>query len=128
MICYRILPTDRLVIITGRDALVASEALDIQDAIRADPDFNPAFSLLTDYLNVTHLDFSADDLRRMAGNSPFGPSARRAYVAREALIFGLLRMYETFAGIAKDSDLLRVFRDIDSARHWLLGDPTPAGA
>lgn len=119
MLAYRIEPTDRLVIITGAGALKAAEALDVQNAIRADPAFERGFALLTDYLEVTDLDFDAQDLRRMVVNSPFGPEAPRAYVARADLAFGLLRMFHAFNDPRDQRDRIKVFRDIQAAQQWL---------
>jgi hypothetical protein len=119
MLSYRIEREKRLVVITGAGAVTAREALDLQDAIRRDPAFDPGFALLTDYVEVAALDFSAADLKRMALNSPFGPQAVRAYVARGDLVFGLLRMYEVFGSSASQSEGLRVFRDVDAAMRWI---------
>jgi hypothetical protein len=113
MIVYRIDPDRQLVTITGVGALTAAT----QDRIKVDQAFDPGFALLTDYLEA--LDFTAADLRRMAGNSPFGPRSVRAYAARGDLAFGLLRMYETFGSTASRNDLLRVFRDVDAAMQWI---------
>src|ERR1043165_7819889 len=109
MLSYRIDSAQNLVVITGADAITAREALDLQDAIRRDPAFDPGFALLTDYVEVTALDFSAADIKRMAKNSPFGPQAMRAYVASGDLAFGVLRMYEVFgSGSANPGERLRV--------------------
>jgi hypothetical protein len=76
VLTYRIEPAKRLVVFTASGHLTAAEVLSVQDQLRVDPNFDPVFSLLADYLQITGSDFDSSNLLDMARNAPFGPTAR----------------------------------------------------
>jgi hypothetical protein len=104
-------PAKRLVVFTASGHLTAAEVLDVQDQLRADPNFDPVFSLLADHLQITGSDFDGLELLDMARNALFGPTARRAFVIRGKLGYGLVPMFGTFASLETRSGDVRVFEE-----------------
>ena len=105
--------------VTGN--LVEAELFTLQDALRSDPAFKPHFRQLIDFTAVTEADVSTEAVRRLAIGNPFGPGARRAFVAPLPLVFGLARMFEML--IEQGRDEVQVFRELPEARRWLGLDP-----
>jgi len=84
------------------------------------------YTELIDVRAVTGPYLSASDIRLVAMTvqasqvrGKFGP---RAVVVDSDLVFGLTRMFATFIG---DYFQIEVFRDVDKARAWLAGAPSP---
>jgi hypothetical protein len=92
---------------------------ELQRLLVEDPDFDPGFSQLLDMTQITKVNIDAGAIRTLAQTSVFSPSARRAFVADDAVVFGFSRMFEmlreTTGGTA-----VRVFRKRDEAMRWLL--------
>jgi hypothetical protein len=124
MLIYSVDNRAGLVIVTATGAVTGEEVRALQARARSDPQVDPRLPVLLDYRRVETPSFSADDLRRFAEGTPVHPSARRAIVVAEELAFGLARMFEAFSAIDRPGSNVRVFKDIDAARAWLLA---PAG-
>ncbi len=108
-----------LVMSTGSGVLTLADALAHQERISKDPDFDPGFSQLVDLTQVTNLEFSSSDVRRLAQKSSFSATSRRAILVSSDLVFGLSRMYEAFRAISGEKGV-RVFRDLNEALEWVL--------
>ena len=89
--------------------------------LRADPRLTPDLRQVADFRDVTKLDVTSEGVRRAAKNNPFGPDARRSFVAPLDETLGMLRMF----GIYMDADTsqFRIFRTLEPAMEWIGLDP-----
>jgi len=117
---YTIDKARRLVLSEGSGVLTTPDLLAHQDKLASDPDFAADFSQLYDLPQVTDVQLTANDLRRLAQRSVFHPNARRAILVSSDLVFGLSRMFEMFRESLGETGI-RVFRDRDEALAWILG-------
>lgn len=120
MLEYRIDRARRLIEVKGAGDLTSADFLEGQARLRADPEFDSTFALLADYraANLSALD--VEDLRNIAAMAPFDAAAPRAFVVGSDLNFGLMRMFEAYSEIQR-SELVRTFRDAESALSWIEG-------
>ena len=93
------------------------EAHSHQDKLRNDPDFDPGFSQLFDFILVTQAELSVDAIHYLAERNPFGLGSKRAFVAPSDLMYGLSRMFQILT--IEHQGELSVFRDMDEARKYL---------
>jgi hypothetical protein len=84
----------------------------------ADPGFDPSFSQLFDFLAVTSVRLSSDEVRRLAETNVFLPHTPRAFVVSSDLTFALSRMFDSYRRL-KGEEGIRIFRDLDEAVRWL---------
>jgi len=84
-----------------------TDALEHQKQLQKDPDFEPSFSQLLDFTNVTDVELSSEEIRRLAQKTIFSANSRRAFLVNSDLKFGLARMFaelrETFGETAKQA-------------------------
>ena len=114
---HRIYPDLRLIYLYGDGSYSDSEALAIDDAIRADPQFNGDFSQLVN-LTESSMEVSTKTMKRLADREPlFSPKSKRAIAARTEIGFGMARMYEMMRGDKPGE--VRVFYSIEEATSWL---------
>ena len=117
---YRIDKQKRLIVSTASGVLTLDDVLRQQERLLKDTDFDPSFSQLVDFDDVTEVAVATDDVRRMAEKSIFMPGTRRALVAQKSdVAFGLSRMFEILRNLKGDEGV-RVFRDRDQAIAWLF--------
>ena len=109
----------RLVISTGWDRVTCAEILAHRDQLTRDPDFDPDFNQLVDGRAVTALDITLDKANAIASRTPFSPQSRRAFVASDLMILGLVRLMETYAQRTEGREQVRVFHDLPAALQWL---------
>ncbi|MFZ0284256.1 MAG: hypothetical protein WAL32_03430 [Terriglobales bacterium] len=109
----------RLVLSTAWDVLTAAEALDHQNRLRNDTDFNPDFAQLGDGTRVTRIEATASDVQMLAERTIFSPGSRRAFVTKRTAHFGLLRMFQVYRELAGVGEQIQVFHDTASALTWL---------
>jgi hypothetical protein len=74
-----------------------------------------------DLTQITKLELSSEDVRRVAGNGIFSPNSRQAILASSSLVYGLARMFQILREM-KGEEGIRVFRDRDEALAWVLGN------
>jgi hypothetical protein len=129
MVRYEIVAAERLVIVTGNGDLTAHEIIESQNALRADPAFDPTFAMLADYRSVTSTDLDRSSLMDIAQNAPVAASARRAFLVRGQYNYGMARMYGILNDLERQSDIVRVFEDdMDGALAWVTaGSGQPLG-
>jgi len=94
----------------GHGAVSFDEFVEHRKQITLHPNFNKEFSHLLDYREVV-MDRNTNQARNIAGSIPF---ARVAMVAGEKA-FGFTRMVQGWEG----EEVLKVFREMASAREWL---------
>jgi hypothetical protein len=126
MVTYRIDRGDRLVVITCVGAVSAADLAETQAALRADPDFDPAFALLFDVRQGSLGQIDAGRLRLAAAGTPFAPTAARAYLVGDDAAFGVARMLQTFSEFEQRGDRVQVFRELDAALAWIRQLSRPA--
>src|SRR5260221_13906685 len=117
---YKIDQARRLVLSEGSGLLTMPDLLAHQDKLAGDPDFASDYSQLYDLTQVTDVELTPKNLRRLPQRSLFLPNARRAIVVSRDVVFGLSRMFEMFRESLDESGI-RVFRDRAEALTWVLG-------
>jgi len=115
----------RLVFSTAYGEFTFADAQAHQRQLQSNPDFDPSFSQLLDFTQVTKIDLSADEIRILAQKSIFSPESRRAFVVKGDLAFGLARLFEILRETMGEQGI-GVFRDLDDALEWVLSAPNPA--
>ena len=119
MIEHRIDRERRLVEVTATGSLTAADLIEYQGRLRADPDFDPGMALLADFSAANGNLLDGAGLRRVASSAPFGPAAPRAILVGDDLTFGLTRMFAAYSEFAMHSEMVRAFRDRESALQWI---------
>jgi hypothetical protein len=116
-----------IVLTTGHGPLTGRELIEHEQALRQEPDFTPKMNQLADFREARAEEIGWKDIRHLAFNTSFAPSARRAVVVATDAGYGLARMFQMAAD--RDDENMQVFRNIAEARRWLgLQDPDSAGA
>ncbi len=118
---YRIDPVHRRVEVTCEPGLAPADVIAVQGAIGADPAFCPDHALLFDLTRCDLAAWTAADLRRAAGNTPFSARSARAFVAGSDSTYGLLRMFLAYSSDKAEEDRIGLFRDRAAALRWLEG-------
>lgn len=93
--------------------------------LRAHPDFRPDLAQIADFRDSVPATWTVEDMRRVVLEEPFGPEARRAFVGPGDLVFGLARMYSSFADTEGQGGRIAVFRTVGEAWEWLGLDGDP---
>lgn len=88
-----------------------------QREVAADPRFEPGYSQLYDFSEVTEVRATNEGVRGLVRTSVFARDSRRAIVAPSDIVFGMVRMYELTGDL--DPRVFRVFRNIGEAMAWL---------
>jgi hypothetical protein len=114
-VVYQIDRSRRIVFSTLNGTVTGDEALDHEQHLGNDPDFEPIYNQLCDCRHITQVTATGQVIRFVASKSPFSPKARRAIVADKDLVYGLARMYQ----LMKQDAQIMVFRDMEAARRWL---------
>jgi len=106
------------VVFTQVDGVVDSFQLrEHQDRLANDPSFESNMCELMDCNGVENAKISTINKSQLAKNSPWGNSARRAIVVPNPLIFGFLRIFQTF--MSDTHGEFSIFYNKDSAATWL---------
>jgi hypothetical protein len=116
---YKIDKERRLVMTSGVGVLTKEDVQAHMDRLSSDPDFDPDFSQLADFREITVVEFGPEDVRQFAQREIYSPSSRRAFLVKNDLQFGLARMFETYRELNGESGI-RVFRSFDEAMQWIL--------
>jgi hypothetical protein len=120
---YKIDKEHRLVISTGSGVFDLATALAHQDQLIRDPDFDPTYCQLFDLTQVTKVQISAEDIRKLAERSVFWRCSRRAILVAHDLEFGFARMFEMLRENAGEKGI-KVFRKLDEALEWIFAAET----
>ena len=91
-------------------------------ALRDDPRFEPGFRQLIDFRDIDRIELTTKGVQHVAHRNPFRRDARRAFVVTQEEVFGMVRMYWSYA--EADPDQFRVFRVIGPALEWVGLDAT----
>jgi len=116
---YTIDKERRLVLSSGDGVLTKEDIWGHMDRLSNDPDFNPEFSQVMDFRQITALEVEPEDVRQLAQRNIFSPRSRRAILVKDDLQFGLARMFEIHRELKGETGI-RVFRTFDEAMDWIL--------
>jgi hypothetical protein len=116
---YKIDKERRLVMSSGTGVLTKADILGHMDRLSKDPDFDPDFSQVSDFTQLTGINIGPEDVRQLAERNIFSPRSRRAFVVKDDLQFGLARMFEIHRELKGETGI-RVFRTLDEALDWVL--------
>jgi len=116
---YKIDKDRRLVMSSGSGVLTKGMILAHMDLLSNDPEFDPDFSQITDFTQLTGMDIGPEDIRQLAQRNIFSARSHRAFVVKNNLQFGLARMFQTYRELNGETGI-RVFRTIDEALDWIL--------
>ena len=97
-----------------------------QESLLKDSDFDPNFSQLLDFTQFAKFDLTSAEVRQASRNTVFSPRARRAFVVKNDLQYGLARMFELYRDLAGEVGI-RIFRSWDEALDWVLPRETVPG-
>jgi hypothetical protein len=129
-ITYQIDSERDLVLVEGHGTLAFDDHLKFRAELINDPHFTTGMKELADYRSVEKLDFSMEGLDKFIEQEKQYIDLLRDYqiaiVTTDDLHFGFARIY-----MAKMSDLIsnvKVFRDIEVAKAWLLGKVEPSAS
>lgn len=90
-----------------------------------DPDFDPSYSQVADFTQVTKFDLSAEDINELAQESVFSPQSRRALIVPSDVAYGLARMFGTLRETQGEIEI-GVFRSLEEALEWVFSKSTSA--
>lgn len=122
---YKIEKERRVVLSSGAGVLTRADILGHMDRLSNDPDFDPSYSQILDFTQLSGIEIGPEDVRQFAQRNIFSPNSRRAFVVKDDLQFGLARMFEIHRELKGETGI-RVFRTIDEALDWVLaGDAVP---
>jgi hypothetical protein len=112
----------RVVFSRGWGVVTNEEVLTHARALREDPRFEPGFRQLIDFRDIDRFELTSKGVQHIAQRNPFRPDARRAFVVSQEEVFGMIRMYWSYAEAAPDQ--FRVFRAIGPGMEWIGLDAT----
>jgi hypothetical protein len=116
---YKIDQENRLVLSTAWGTFSFSDALAHKEKLLSDPDFEPTYSQISDFTQVTEVALSNDEIRSFAEFTVFSPQSRRAIIAPEDVKFGMARMFATLRELRGEKGI-GVFRTLEEALDWVL--------
>jgi len=112
----------RIVFSKGWGVVTDEEVLRHARALRDDPRFEPSFRQLIDFRDIDRIELTTKGVQHVAHRNPFRRDARRAFVVTQEEVFGMVRMYWSYA--EADPDQFRVFRVMGPALEWVGLDAT----
>ena len=116
---YKIDKSRNLVLTMGFGRVTRKEVLILQDRMSSDPEFNPGFSQVVDFAELTATDIGLTDVQTFAQRDAFSIYARRAIVVKGDLAFGFAKIFELCCQLW-GARKIQVFRDLDEAFEWVL--------
>jgi hypothetical protein len=116
---YKIDKERRIVLSSGAGVLTRTDIQEHMDRLSNDSDFDPNYSQIVDFTQLSGVDIEPEDVRQFAERNIFSPRSRRAFVVKDDLQYGLARMFEIHRELNGETGI-RVFRTIDEALDWVL--------
>ena len=116
---YKIDKERRLVMSSASGVFTLADAVSHMERLSKDPDFDPSFSQIADFTQVTRVELSSDEIRRLAQRGIFSGHSRRAFIAPNAVTFGIGRMFETLRGFEGEKGI-RIVRSLEEALDWVF--------
>ena len=116
---YEIDRERRLVRSTLSGVITLPDIWELREKVQKDPSFDPSFAQLVDAAQLSKVELSSEDLRRVAGTNIFAHRSRLAIVATSKFLYGLSRMFQIHREMNGQGGV-GVFRDRDEALAWVL--------
>ena len=116
---YNIDKERKLVLTTGFGFVTKEEVLILQDQISNDLEFDPTFSQIVDFAQLTGTDVGLTDVHIFARRDAFSSESRRAIVVKGDVAFGFAKIFELCRQLS-GAHGIRVFRARDEAFDWIL--------
>jgi hypothetical protein len=117
---YTIDKARRLVISSGSGVVTKADLVAHRRKLMSDPAFDPDYSQIMDFSDVTDVEVEASDIREMATEHVFSPTSRRAIIVRTDATYGLARLFEIHRDMRGERGI-RVFRNREEGLAWVLG-------
>jgi hypothetical protein len=116
---YKIDKGQRLVLTTASDVFSFADALEHKDKLLKDPDFDPDYSQIINFSQITRIDITAEEINAFAQFNIFSPQSRRAIIAPGDVAYGMSRMFSVLREQYGEKGI-RVFRTLDEALEWVF--------
>ncbi len=116
---YKIFKDAMLVVTTGSGTVTFGESRAHQDALLADPNFDPSFNQLLNLTGVERFALSVEEARGVAIYPLFAPQSKRALAAWDPAIYGMMRLIEAHHSMSSSASRIQPFYDLPSALQWL---------
>jgi hypothetical protein len=116
-VVYHIDIAHRVVFTRGYGNVVDSDLLQHNQALIADPNFDPDFNQLLDFTQVIDAEIKAETIFEIARNRIFNLGSLRAILVRPGYQYGLARMFQNMR-MLEDKNI-GIFLDIGEALKWL---------
>jgi hypothetical protein len=100
----------RMVFSKATGVLTVGDVLDQMDKLTHHPDFQPEWNQIMDMRNVTAIELSGDDIKKLATRNIFVAPSRRAMLVTPGLQFGLGRIFATYREFAGETGI-RILTD-----------------
>ncbi len=116
---------------TATGELTFAEVHETLRTVYEDVNFQPDAHVLWDLREARTNELSPEEVDRLADFVGqywgTGGKSKAAFVTSRDVDFGMARMYEQMLAI-RSTSVVKVFRDLDEARRWLLADAESSGA
>ncbi|UCD23914.1 MAG: hypothetical protein JSW51_12915 [Gemmatimonadota bacterium] len=122
---YQIDPQRRLVTAIASGRLESADAIAVFDEVMSHPDFGTGMRLLSDHRqleSVLPTEFVKAMVRRIEDHPDMFQNSRWAFIESGMARYGMARMASIL--LERSPVKLRVFRNIERARRWLLAEDT----
>jgi hypothetical protein len=115
---YAIDLENRIVRTTFSGVIIHNDPIEHSRKLSKDPAFDPSFSELIEFEEVSDIEVNMADLLGLLGIDPFSQHSRRAFViGSRNVIYGIVRMYEI---LRSDTPCVKIFETRDEALPWLI--------
>jgi len=116
---YKIDTERKFVLTTGSGFVTKQEVFTLQDQMSSDPEFDPSFSQVADFAQLTNTDIGMRDVQTFAQRDAFSIHSRRAIIVKGDIAFGFAKIFELYRQMT-GANGIRVFRNHDKAFDWIL--------
>lgn len=90
---YKIDKERRLVLSTASGVFSRADAVGHMQKLLKDPDFDPSYSQIADFTQVTEIELTTQDVHELAESAVFSAQSRRAFIVPNDVAYGLGRMF-----------------------------------
>jgi hypothetical protein len=110
-----------LAYIRMRESANFNDVAATQDALRANPDFEPTMPCLIDARGA-HVQLNQQDMLALAERTPLRPGTRLAIVVDDPAELNQARNYEFIRALSFESEYARACNNLGEAIEWLGAD------
>ena len=110
---------------TASGVFTLADAVSHMDRLSKDLDFDPSYSQIADFTQVTKIELSAQNIYHLAQRSIFSPQSRRAFIVPNDAAYGLARMFEMLRENQGETGI-GIFRSLEEALDWVFSRSTSA--